>query len=93
MERESAKTADMNEKGADPYDLKQQVVETVISFVVVISLEIPTSLSKKSCMLKPRQMWSGGKKCSSWFFRFLKWFNHADIYLILLTLLHFFFFL
>lgn len=52
MERESAKTADMKEKGADPYDLKQQVVEIVISVVVVISLEIPTSfdgleLSKK----------------------------------------------
>lgn len=52
VERESAKTADMKEKGADPYDLKQQVVEIVISFVVVISLEIPTSfdgleLSKK----------------------------------------------
>jgi len=25
VEREAAKTADMKEKGADPYDLKQQV--------------------------------------------------------------------
>lgn len=27
VEREAAKTADMKEKGADPYDLKQQVSE------------------------------------------------------------------
>jgi len=26
VEREAAKTADMKEKGADPYDLKQQVL-------------------------------------------------------------------
>ncbi|VAI26852.1 unnamed protein product [Triticum turgidum subsp. durum] len=27
VEKEAAKTADMKEKGADPYDLKQQVTE------------------------------------------------------------------
>ena len=30
VEREAAKTADMKEKGADPYDLKQQVRQTKI---------------------------------------------------------------
>jgi tubulin-specific chaperone A len=30
VEREAAKTADMKEKGADPYDLKQQVQQTKI---------------------------------------------------------------
>lgn len=29
VEREAAKTADMKEKGADPYDLKQQVHYTL----------------------------------------------------------------
>lgn len=28
VEREAAKTADMKDKGADPYDLKQQVSQT-----------------------------------------------------------------
>lgn len=31
VEREAAKTAEMKEKGADPYDLKQQVFETIYS--------------------------------------------------------------
>lgn len=30
VEREVAKTADMKEKGSDPYDLKQQVQQTKI---------------------------------------------------------------
>lgn len=30
VEKEAAKTADMKEKGADPYDLKQQVLTTLI---------------------------------------------------------------
>lgn len=30
VEREAAKTADMKEKGADPYDLKQQVPVCVL---------------------------------------------------------------
>ena len=30
VEREASKTADMKEKGADPYDLKQQVRQTKI---------------------------------------------------------------
>lgn len=32
VEREAAKTADMKEKGADPYDLKQQVMITMFDF-------------------------------------------------------------
>lgn len=30
VEKEAAKTADMKEKGADPYDLKQQVIGLLI---------------------------------------------------------------
>lgn len=37
VEREAAKTADMKDKGADPYDLKQQVL---ISFRFLFSLMI-----------------------------------------------------
>lgn len=35
VEREAAKTADMKEKGADPYDLKQQVY--LHSLITVLS--------------------------------------------------------
>lgn len=31
VEREAAKTADMKQKGADPYDLKQQVATSYLS--------------------------------------------------------------
>lgn len=37
VEREAAKTADMKEKGADPYDLKQQVCKGV-AFLKIKSL-------------------------------------------------------
>lgn len=36
VEREAAKTAEMKEKSADPYDLKQQVSDPVISFSFLI---------------------------------------------------------
>lgn len=36
VEREAAKTADMKEKGADPYDLKQQVWPTVTAILMVL---------------------------------------------------------
>lgn len=38
MEKEAAKTADMKEKGADPYDLKQQVKKI---FVLAIASLFP----------------------------------------------------
>lgn len=36
VEREAAKTADMKEKGADPYDLKQQVISLVENFIAYL---------------------------------------------------------
>jgi tubulin-specific chaperone A len=36
IEREAAKTADMKEKGADPYDLKQQVISLVENFIAYL---------------------------------------------------------
>lgn len=38
VEREAAKTADMKEKGADPYDLKQQVCQTTIIQIMLYVL-------------------------------------------------------
>jgi tubulin-specific chaperone A len=36
VEREAAKTADMKDKGADPYDLKQQVcLNNVIDYALI----------------------------------------------------------
>lgn len=38
VEREAAKTADMKDKGADPYDLKQQVLDVSIEVLHVFGL-------------------------------------------------------
>ena len=37
VEREASKTADMKEKGADPYDLKQQVCKWVVFLMIKTS--------------------------------------------------------
>lgn len=41
VEREAAKTADMKEKGADPYDLKQQVILfwLIMTFIELLVLQ------------------------------------------------------
>lgn len=42
VDREAAKTADMKEKGADPYDLKQQVVCYNLCFCVFTTFSSPS---------------------------------------------------
>jgi len=42
VEKEAAKTADMKDKGADPYDLKQQVTMLKVSFL--FSTKLLTSM-------------------------------------------------
>ncbi|KAF5960772.1 hypothetical protein HYC85_001981 [Camellia sinensis] len=39
VEREAAKTADMKEKGADPYDLKQQMFQLLLAAYSTISIQ------------------------------------------------------
>lgn len=40
VEKEAAKTADMKEKGADPYDLKQQVSERMFVIFILLFISI-----------------------------------------------------
>jgi hypothetical protein len=42
VEKEAAKTADMKDKGADPYDLKQQV--TMLKVFFLFSTKLLTSM-------------------------------------------------
>lgn len=53
VEREAAKTADMKEKGADPYDLKQQVCINSFLLLFFIFLLLRVLLLYKKVLLKP----------------------------------------
>lgn len=53
IEREAAKTADMKEKGADPYDLKQQVCINSFLLLFFIFLLLRVLLLYKRVLLKP----------------------------------------
>lgn len=53
VEREAAKTADMKEKGADPYDLKQQVCINSFLLLFFIFLLLRVLLLYKRVLLKP----------------------------------------
>lgn len=51
VEKEAAKTADMKEKGADPYDLKQQAICFLFPFVSLCPIAPPYFAALSYCIV------------------------------------------